>query len=102
MANMMQDPAMQQMMQNVLSNPQMLEQALRAHPQASQVLESNPQLREALNNPEMLRQLMDPANLQAMAQLQSSFGANGAGGPTGAGFDPLGMGMAMGGMQSTP
>ncbi|KAH9620442.1 hypothetical protein KSS87_017378 [Heliosperma pusillum] len=68
----MQNPAMSQMMQSVLSNPQMFNQIINMNPQLRSLTESNPQLREMLQNPEMLRQMLSPEMMQQMTTLQQS------------------------------
>jgi ubiquilin len=50
------------------------------NPMVQQMVAANPALGEALRNPETLRQMMDPRNLQAMAQLQQAMGSGGGGG----------------------
>lgn len=65
---MMQNPFFQQQMQMMANNPQMLQQALSMNP----ALANNPATRALLSNPEMLRQVMNPANMQAMLQMQQS------------------------------
>lgn len=44
----------------------------RMNPQLNSMLQANPQLQAALTDPETLRRMADPANLQAMMQLQQS------------------------------
>lgn len=77
----LQNPAVQQMMQQVLSNPEAMEQMMGSNPMVQQMLNSNPQARQMLQNPEFLQRMTNPQNLQAalqmqqaMAQLQQSFG----------------------------
>mmetsp|Transcript_13483 Transcript_13483/g.28849 ORF Transcript_13483/g.28849 Transcript_13483/m.28849 type:complete len:530 (+) Transcript_13483:163-1752(+) len=100
-----QNPAMQNMMRSLMSNPQFLETMINSNPMLRQMTESNPHMRAIMTNPDMMRQMMDPANLQAMMQLQNSGmfnsmlggagvamppGLFGAGGPGGAGGMPGG------------
>ncbi|KAH9608956.1 hypothetical protein KSS87_008832 [Heliosperma pusillum] len=72
MSQIMQNPAMSQMMQNVLSNPQFMSQIVNTNPQLRAMTESNPQLREMMQNPELLRQLASPDTMQQMMTLQQS------------------------------
>merc|ERR1711862_7030 len=70
------------MMQNLLSNPQMLQSALQANPMASQYL--TPQQRQMLNNPAMMQQvsqlMQNPQMMQEMQRMmESSGGMPGAG-----------------------
>ncbi|KAK9109420.1 hypothetical protein Sjap_017480 [Stephania japonica] len=71
---LMQNPAMSQMMQSVLSNPQYMNQAcmIGLNPQLRSMLDSNPQLREMMQNPEFLRQLTSPEIMQQAMALQQS------------------------------
>ncbi|KAL9244805.1 hypothetical protein vseg_018531 [Gypsophila vaccaria] len=72
MSQIMQNPAMSQMMQSVLSNPQYMDQMINMNPQLRAMTESNPQLREMMQNPEVLRQLASPEIMQQMLSLQQS------------------------------
>ncbi|KAG0497761.1 hypothetical protein HPP92_002158 [Vanilla planifolia] len=69
---MMQNPAMTQMMQSLLSNPQFMNQIFNMNPQLRSMMESNSQLREMLQNPEFLRQFASPETLQQVLSLQQS------------------------------
>lgn len=68
----MQNPAISQMMQSLLSSPQYMNQILGLNPQLRSVLDSNPQLREMMQNPEFLRQLTSPETMQQFLTLQQS------------------------------
>uniref|UniRef100_A0A7N0T960 Uncharacterized protein n=1 Tax=Kalanchoe fedtschenkoi TaxID=63787 RepID=A0A7N0T960_KALFE len=98
MNQLLQNPAMSQMMQSVFSNPQSMNQLLNFNPQMRTLLDSNPQLREMMQNPEFLRQLTSPETMQQMMTLQQSLlpllnqqqGARGAGqGGDAAGLETL-------------
>jgi len=91
MQQMLQQPGMQSMMQNMFANPQVLEHMLSQNPMLRQMMASNPQMRDAVANPDFMRQMLDPANLQAMSQL-SALGSRQPNGARGGAFDPLGMG----------
>ncbi|KAH6768680.1 ubiquitin family protein [Perilla frutescens var. frutescens] len=69
-SQMLQNPAMAQMMQSLLSNPQYMEQLMGLNPQLRGMLDTNPQLREMMQNPEILRQLTSPEMMQQMMVLQ--------------------------------
>ncbi|KAK9906810.1 hypothetical protein WJX75_008440 [Coccomyxa subellipsoidea] len=96
----MQNPAMQQMMQQMMSQPQMMESltqnAVNNNPQLRQMLDSDPRLRAAISDPEMLRRSMDPANIQAMVQMQQAMQQLQSSGlmPPGPG-GPLGLGAGL-------
>lgn len=67
---LLQNPAVTQMMQSLLSNPQYMEQIMGQNPQLRSMLDQNPQLREMMQNPELLRQLTSPESIQQMMTLQ--------------------------------
>ncbi|XP_073122187.1 ubiquitin domain-containing protein DSK2b-like [Henckelia pumila] len=67
---LLQNPAMAQMMQSFLSNPQYMDQILSLNPQLRAVLDTNPQLREMMQNPEIVRELTSPETMQQMMALQ--------------------------------
>ncbi|KAF5754672.1 putative Ubiquitin-like domain, Heat shock chaperonin-binding, UBA-like superfamily, ubiquilin [Helianthus annuus] len=70
MSQLMQNPAISQMMQSLLSNPQYMEQVVSQNPQLRAMFDANPQLREMMQNPEVLRQLTSPQMMQQMMSLQ--------------------------------
>ncbi|CAN6544801.1 unnamed protein product [Malus baccata var. baccata] len=70
MNQLLQNPAISQMMQSMLSNPQYMNQIL--NPQLRGMVDSNPQFREMMQNPELLRQLTNPETMQQMLALQQS------------------------------
>ncbi|XP_075521028.1 ubiquitin domain-containing protein DSK2b-like isoform X2 [Primulina tabacum] len=63
-SRLLQNPAMAQMMQSFLSNPQYMDQILSLNPQLRTVLDMNPQLREMMQNPEIVRELTSPETIQ--------------------------------------
>ncbi|XP_073118478.1 ubiquitin domain-containing protein DSK2b-like isoform X2 [Henckelia pumila] len=65
-SRLLQNPAMTQMMQSFLSNPQYMDQILSLNPQLRAVLDMNPQLREMMQNPEMVRELTSPETMQSI------------------------------------
>ncbi|CAL5373520.1 unnamed protein product [Camellia sinensis] len=65
LSQFMQNPAVSQMMQSLLSNPQYMNQILGLNSQQSNMLGSNSQLREMMQNPEFIRQLTSPETMQA-------------------------------------
>ncbi|XP_028121765.1 ubiquitin domain-containing protein DSK2a-like [Camellia sinensis] len=64
LSQFMQNPAVSQMMQSLLSNPQYMNQILGLNSQQSNMLGSNSQLREMMQNPEFIRQLTSPETMQ--------------------------------------
>lgn len=87
---MLQNPAVQQMMQQMMQNPAMLEQMAAGDPMLAAALQ-NPQTRAMLQNPEMMRRMMDPNTMQAMMQMQQSMRTLQQAGV----LPPGGMGMGM-------
>ncbi|KAL5562352.1 hypothetical protein UlMin_032099 [Ulmus minor] len=71
MNQLLQNPAVSQMMQSMLSNPQYMNQMLNSNPQLRGMVDGN-QLREMMQNPELLRQLMNPETIQQLLTLQQS------------------------------
>ncbi|XP_010548158.1 PREDICTED: ubiquitin domain-containing protein DSK2b-like isoform X2 [Tarenaya hassleriana] len=69
---LLQNPAVSQMMEGLLSNPQYMNQIINLNPQLRSMLDMNPQMREMLQNPEFLRQLTSPETMQQMMALQQS------------------------------
>ncbi|KAJ9146879.1 hypothetical protein P3X46_029094 [Hevea brasiliensis] len=72
MSQMLQNPAISQMMQSLLSNPQYMNQILGANPQFRSMLDSNSQFREMMQNPEFLRQLTSPETMQQLLSFQQA------------------------------
>ncbi|KAJ7967077.1 Ubiquitin domain-containing protein [Quillaja saponaria] len=70
---LLQNPAVSQIMQSLLSNPQYMNQILSSNPQLRSMVDVNPQLRETMQNPDFLRQLTSPEMMQQMLSLQQSF-----------------------------
>ncbi|KGN43362.2 ubiquitin domain-containing protein DSK2a isoform X1 [Cucumis sativus] len=68
----LQNPAISQMMQSLLSNPQYMNQILNLNPQLRSMVDMNPQLREMMQNPEFVRQLTNPEMMQQMLSIQQS------------------------------
>uniref|UniRef100_A0A804R4M4 Ubiquitin domain-containing protein DSK2b n=1 Tax=Zea mays TaxID=4577 RepID=A0A804R4M4_MAIZE len=91
-SQMLQNPAMIQMMQNIMSDPQTMNQLLNLNPNARNLMESNTHMREMFQNPEFLRQLTSPETLQTLlgqlGQHQPSQGGNNAGSATGTRGNP--------------
>ncbi|KAB1219204.1 Ubiquitin domain-containing protein DSK2a [Morella rubra] len=61
---LLQNPAVSQMMRNLLSIPQYMNQILSLNPQLRGMFDMNPQLREMMQNPDLLRQLTNPETMQ--------------------------------------
>ncbi|XP_064960878.1 ubiquitin domain-containing protein DSK2a-like isoform X2 [Musa acuminata AAA Group] len=72
LSQVLQNPAMMQTMQNLLSDPQYVNQMLDLNPNMRGLLESNTQLREMLQNPDFLCQLMSPETMQQLLSFRQS------------------------------
>ncbi|KAL3630014.1 hypothetical protein CASFOL_022998 [Castilleja foliolosa] len=70
LSQLLQNPAVAQMTQSLLSNPQYMDQMLGTNPQLRGIIDTNPQLREMMQNPEFLRELTSPETMQQMMALQ--------------------------------
>ncbi|ETW07053.1 hypothetical protein H310_03132 [Aphanomyces invadans] len=69
--NMLNNPMVQTMMQQMSQNPALLRSMMEMNPQFQQL---DPATREMMLNPDVLRTMMNPANLQAMMQMQQAMG----------------------------
>ncbi|KAJ6836109.1 uncharacterized protein M6B38_267385 [Iris pallida] len=67
----MQNPAMTQMMQNLFSDPQYMNQMLNLNPQMRSLME-NTQIREMMQNPEFIRQLTSVETMQQLLSFQQT------------------------------
>jgi len=73
MASLLENPGVQQMLQNMFSDPSTVESVLMSNPQLRQMVESNPQMMNMLRNPDFLRTMSNPQFLRTMFQLQQAF-----------------------------
>jgi len=71
-SQMMQNPMVLQMMQQIFADPQAVDRLLGSNPHIRQMMENDPQVRQMLTNPEFLAQLSDPQTIQTMLQIQRS------------------------------
>lgn len=69
---MLENPLVQQMMDQMMQNPAMLQQMMDSNPMMRQLRETNPQMAEMMSNPETIRSMMNPSNLRNMVSLQNS------------------------------
>ncbi|XP_042424772.1 ubiquitin domain-containing protein DSK2b-like [Zingiber officinale] len=67
---LLQNPAIMQMTQSLLSDPQFMNQVL--NPQLRNLLGSNSQLSSMLQNPELIQQLTSPETLQQLLSFQQT------------------------------
>jgi len=71
--SMLENPLVNTMMQQMMSDPQTMQTMLNNNPLLQQMRQSNPATAAMMSNPETLRAMMDPANLRSMLQMQNSF-----------------------------
>ncbi|XP_023658846.2 ubiquilin-1 [Paramormyrops kingsleyae] len=64
MAQIMENP----LVQNMLSNPDLMRQLIMANPQMQQLIQRNPEISHMLNNPDIMRQTLELARNPAMMQ----------------------------------
>ncbi|KAL2551217.1 Ubiquitin domain-containing protein DSK2b [Forsythia ovata] len=69
---LMQNPAISQMMQSLLSNPQYINQIIGFNPELRNMFDSNPQFRDMMQNPEFIRQLLSPGMMQQLLTFQQA------------------------------
>ncbi|CAN8063041.1 unnamed protein product [Agarophyton chilense] len=77
MMQMLDNPIMQQFMQNVLSNPQMFQSMIASNPQLQALQQSNPEMARMLQNPDVLRAFINPEVMRAVRQVQEAMGSSG-------------------------
>jgi ubiquilin len=70
MLNMLNNPMIQQSMNQLLQNPQLLQQMLMNNPMAAQLVNNNPVVQQLLNNPEVLQQMANPDLLNQVLRAQ--------------------------------
>merc|ERR1719329_1272943 len=78
---MLQNPMVQQMMQNLSQNPQMLQQMMQSNPMLQQMLQSNPMMAQMMQDPQMLQMMFNPQMLQNIANMQQGMQGMGGGLP---------------------
>jgi ubiquilin len=92
MNQMMSNPMMSQMMQQMLSDPNHIAQ-LENHPVLGAQIRANPLLRQQMRNPDFIRQVTNPETMRHVMQMQESMRYL-----QGQGMAPAAAGMPMGGM----
>jgi ubiquilin len=70
MMQMLNNPAVQQMMQSVMSDPALMQQMMSNNPMLQQMTAQNPAMAQMLSNPQYIRAMTDPRTLQALMQIQ--------------------------------
>ena len=103
MMQMLENPALQGMVQRMLSDPSMLESMMAANPQMREMMRANPQMMQMMQDPAMREMMSDPNTMRSLLNIQREierqpnlgalFGMMGGGAGTGTGG---------GGMAPTP
>lgn len=78
MLRLMENPAMMQFMQIILSDPQMFQSLIASNPQLQALQQSNPEMARMLQNPELVRTFLNPEVMRAVRQMHESMYPNGA------------------------
>lgn len=60
------------LVQNMMSNPDLMRQMIMANPQMQQLMERNPEISHMLNNPELMRQVSQRATTRFKARSGAS------------------------------
>lgn len=72
MLQMLENPAMQQIMQHFLSDPQLFQSMLNVEPTLRARIQNNPEMARLLQNPELMRTLINPEVLRGIRQIQNA------------------------------
>mmetsp|Transcript_8214 Transcript_8214/g.10092 ORF Transcript_8214/g.10092 Transcript_8214/m.10092 type:complete len:546 (-) Transcript_8214:308-1945(-) len=70
--SMLENPVVNNMMQQMLSDPAALQAMMENNPMLAQMRQANPAAAAMMSQPETLRTMMDPTNLRAMMQMQQA------------------------------
>jgi len=70
--SMLENPVINNMMQQMMSDPTAMEAIMNANPMMQQIRQANPAAAAMLSNPEALRSMLDPSNLRAMMGAQQA------------------------------
>lgn len=75
MLQMLENPFMQQIMQHVLSDPQLFQSMLNSDPTLQARIQDNPEMARLLQNPELMRTFLNPEVLRGIRQIQNALAA---------------------------
>ncbi|KAJ1969396.1 hypothetical protein IWQ62_000649 [Dispira parvispora] len=87
LSSLLENPMVQQTMQQMLSNPQMLEMMMSSNSEMANMM--TPQMRQVFQNPEAMRTLLDPNVMRGMMALQGALSGQSTG--TGNTSEPTGI-----------
>jgi len=71
---MLENPMIQQMMNQLTSDPATMQAMMDGNPMLRQLRQSNPQLAAMMSNPDTIRSMMNPDNLRSMVNMQRTMG----------------------------
>ena len=71
------NPMMQQMMEQMISDPAVMQQMMQSNPMLQQMMAQDPHVAQMMSDPQFMRSMMNPTTLRSMVQLQSSLNSNG-------------------------
>eukprot|EP00559_Dactyliosolen_fragilissimus_P007752 CAMPEP_0184859762 /NCGR_PEP_ID=MMETSP0580-20130426/4760_1 /TAXON_ID=1118495 /ORGANISM="Dactyliosolen fragilissimus" /LENGTH=583 /DNA_ID=CAMNT_0027356591 /DNA_START=172 /DNA_END=1923 /DNA_ORIENTATION=- len=89
--SMLENPIVNQMMNQMMENPQAMQAMMDSNPMLRQMRESNPVAANMMSDPQTMRAMMNPQNLRAMSQMQNAMqqlDPNGTGMPFGSPLNP--------------
>jgi ubiquilin len=72
----MSNPFLQQMMQNLFSNPEALQNMIANNPMLKSMVENNPELQNVFNDPAMMQMMADPQVINAAMGMMNRMGPN--------------------------
>lgn len=75
-SSMMNNPMFQQMMDNMISNPDTMNAMIDNNPSLRAMADQNPAIRDMLQNPDLMRSMMTPEAIQASMNLMNNANAN--------------------------
>lgn len=68
--SMLENPVINNMMQQMMADPSMVEQMMNTNPMMQQMRQANPAAAAMMSNPETMRSMLDPSNLRAIMGAQ--------------------------------
>jgi len=74
--SMLENPVVNNMMQQMIADPAAMEQMMNANPMMQQMRQANPAAAAMMSNPETLRSMLDPSNLRAIMGAQQAMQNN--------------------------
>lgn len=63
MEEMLDDPFYQKMIEEMMSDPEIMSKAMESSPQLKQMVDSNPMLKMMMSNPELMKSIMSKVGI---------------------------------------